>query len=101
MGGRAILSPRSAKHKHLERPDISMKEINDAEVRGISNEMLDDFADEKQNLDVEDGSFMVNIPKSVSKSRLVDYAEPDYMSEVRTHENRRGGGGGGGVVVQG
>ena len=94
MGGRAILSPRSAKHKHLERPDISMKEIKDVEVRGMSNEMFDDFEDEKRNLDVEDGSFMVNIPKSVSKSRLVDYAEPDYMSEVRTRENRRGRGGG-------
>lgn len=60
-----------------------MKELKHAEVRGVSNEMLDDIEANQHDSDMDDGSFMVQIPKSVSKPNL---AEPDYMSEVRKHD---------------
>ena len=83
MGGRAIFSPASKKLS--PRRDISMKELKDAEVRGMTNEMFDEIEANKQDSDVEDGAFMVQIPKSISRSNL---AEPDYMSEVRVHDNQ-------------
>ena len=82
IGGRAILAPRSKKHKQFGRSNISMEEIKAAEIRGMSNDMLS-TVDEQQHhdSDEEDGSFMVQIPKSVSKTNIV---EPDYMSELET-----------------
>lgn len=81
IGVRAILTPNSKKNKRSPRRDISMKEINDTEMRGIGNKMFSNLEDDRRDSDVNDGSsFMVNIPKSISKTNLV---EPDYMNEVR------------------
>ncbi len=77
---RAILTPGSTKQKRPMRRDISMKELKDAEIRGMSNKMFENVDEGKQDSDVEDGSFMVQIPKSVSKTNIV---EQDYMTEVR------------------
>jgi hypothetical protein len=59
-----------------------MKEIKDAEIRGMSNKMFSAADEQHQDSDVEDGTFMVQIPKAVSRTNLAD-AETDYMSEVR------------------
>ncbi|CAB3986052.1 protocadherin Fat 4-like [Paramuricea clavata] len=81
IGVRAILTPNSKKNKRSPRRDISMKEINDTEMRGIGNKMFSNLENERRDSDVNDGSFMVNIPKSISKTNLV---EPDYMNELET-----------------
>ena len=58
-----------------------MKEIKAAEIRGVSNDTFSTVDEQQQHdSDAEDGSFMVQIPKSVSKTNIV---EPNYMSEVR------------------
>ena len=81
MGSRAILPNNSTKQKRHMNRDISMKEIKDAEVRGINNKMFSEVAEKRRDsADVEDGSFMVQIPKSISKTNIVDQ---DYMNEVR------------------
>ena len=84
IGVRAILAPRSKKHKQFGRSNISMNEIKAAEIRGMSNDMFSTVDEQQQqhhDSDGEDGSFMVQIPKSVSKTNIV---EPDYMSELET-----------------
>ncbi|XP_028398312.1 protocadherin Fat 4-like [Dendronephthya gigantea] len=94
IGGRAILSPNSKKHKRFDR-DISMKELNASEVRGMNNKTFmsleeghqdsDDGArdsnDDAQDSDGEDGSFMFKTPKAMSKTNL---DQQDFMNELET-----------------
>lgn len=83
-GKSVVVTSRGNESTRLTRRQIYMNEIKHAEIRGVRNKLFDGVnATDRRESDVEyGGSFMVDIPKTISKLNVEQQLE--YMKEVRS-----------------